>query len=761
MRIDNNFIFCLFIVGLFLLSACSPTRRLAPGQQLFEGATVEFVKPDLPPKKKVLKEEMIALVRPGSNSPFKLWVYNLVKPPKKQKGFKYWLKYKVGEPPVLFDNKIANRNKLVLLKYLRDNGYLNATVEMDTISKPKKVKVIYSAKINKLYRLNNIFLPDGTSVLDTLTRENQQQSFLKKNQVYKAEKLKSERVRLAVLATQNGYYGVNENDLFFYIDTTNYIDSLDLYVRWKPKVDSSSLKKYFLGATTLFPDYTLIDSMTNLSDTIQLDNVKLIVRENYFKSSLFARAIRGKQGEVYDGRLQASTLNYLQDLDVFKYINLKNEKRSEGGKNYLDQTYYLTPSSFRTARIDFESNTRSGSYFGILAAANYTNKNWLGGAERLDLNISLGGETQLGNTTQFINTLELTTGASLAVPGLILPFFSPKKYNDYVARTRFTLSNGYQIRTGFFNINRLTAQMTYDWRTTSKLRNQWTPILISQSQTFNITSEFQEQLDDNLRLSNSLENVFILGGQYHWTYSNQEINKKKPYVFLSGIFKSAGNIPHAVASVLSNKEEPYKIGTIPFSQFLKLSLDARYYRPRKRYTTAFRIAAGVVKSYGNASVAPYSEQFFVGGSNSIRAFRLRELGPGAYVNPTVSQVDFFDQTGDVKLELNVEYRFDIAAYFKGAFFVDAGNIWLLNETIGDDEEGQFDINTFYDEIAVGTGLGFRIDFDYFVIRLDGAFPIRKPIADAGFQWTFNQLNFLNKDWRSENVVFHLAIGYPF
>lgn len=750
----------LLLGGLILLSACAPTRRLSSGQQLFEGAEIQLAKPTAVVNKKGLKEEMLSLIRPPSNNTFKLWIFNLVSEPKKPKGFKYWLKYKVGEPPVLFDLATANRNRLVLEKYLQENGYLNATVRMDTVNQPQKVKVIYQIQADRLYRINHIYLPKSSSALDQLARENQQGSFLKEKQVYHAEDLRSERSRLAVLATQNGYFGVNENDLYFYIDTTKHLDSLDLYVQWKPAADSTGLQKYLLGQTSVYPDYSLIDSSALRKDTILHENLRIIENAHFFRESLFSKAIRGQTGALYDGRLQTSTLNYLQDLDVFKFINLHTEKRQENGQYFLDRAFYLTPASFRDIRFDFEANTRSGSYFGLLAAVNYSDKNWLGGAEHLALNLSIGGETQIGSGTSLINTLEITAGASLAVPRLLLPFATPQLYRNYVARTRFNLSNAYQIRNGFFTINRLTANMAYDWRSNRYLRHVWTPFSISQSQTFNIDPAFQLVLDQNSRLKNSLENTFILGGQYQITYSDQDLSKIRPYFFFSGSVGLAGNIPALLAGSLTTMDKPYRVLGSPFSQFFKLYFDARYYLERRKRSWAFRLATGFIAPYGNASTAPYSEQFFIGGSTSLRAFYLRALGPGSYVNPDRTPTSFFDQTGDIKLELNAEYRFDLAAYFKGALFVDAGNIWLINQTIGD-QQGRFNFNTFYNEIAVGTGIGLRIDFNYFVIRLDTAFPIRKPILNKGFAWTLNQLDFLDKNWRSENLVWHLALGYPF
>ena len=742
------------------LSSCNPTRRLTDDQKLFVGSEIKFTKADQPTRKKELKEYLSALVRPAINRPLKLWFYNIVNEPKKEKGFKHWVKYKLGEPPVLYTARDAERSRLIIKKYLQDQGYINSIVQLDTIQSKKTVTSIYQIKAEKRYRIGHINLPNGNTPVDSIIRNNQKASFIKKNQHYKTANLTAERTRLSTLVSQNGFYGMNENDIFFYVDTFPTHDSVAIYVQWKPTIDSQKLLRHYLGTTTVLSTYSLLPSDNETADTSHFEDLIVVSTSNYFHDELFAKAIKGKKGDLYDGRLQLSTINYLQNLDNFKFINVRSQSKIVNGVPTVDRTLYLTPTAFRGIQYDFEANTRSGSYFGLSAAVNYSDKNWKGGAEHLDLTLSVGGETQAGSSESFINTLEVTATASLSIPSVRLRLFPMNVYNDYVARTRFSISNSYQIRTGFFSINRLMGSVSYDWRSNKKIRHLWTPLSISQSRTTNISDAFQLELDENSRLKNSLENVLILGGQYQFIYSNQNLSKRKAHFLFNGTIKVAGNIPSAVASVFSS-DKPYNIFGTPFSQFAKLDLDLRHYRPRLKHTWAFRLATGMVKSYGNADVTPYSEQFFVGGSNSIRAFRIRQLGPGSYVNANAASINFFDQTGDIKLEISTEYRFDIASYLKGALFVDAGNIWTLDATADDTRGGNFQFNSFYNEIALGTGLGLRVDFQFFVIRLDASFPIRSAKIDEGFKWRFNEIDILKSQWRSDNLVFHLAIGYPF
>ena len=239
-----------------------------------------------------------------------------------------------------------------------------------------------------------------------------------------------------------------------------------------------------------------------------------------------------------------------------------------------------------------------------------------------------------------------------------------------------------------------------------------------------------------------------------------------PYFFMRAGVETAGNLAYLTGLLRAGKQdEPYKVFGLPFSQFIKLDLDARYHIPRGASSLVFRVFGGIGISYGNTQVMPYVKQYFSGGANGLRAFQIRTVGPGSYVNipADATQNEFIDQTGDIKLEANVEYRFPLVSYLKGAVFLDAGNIWLLREDEGETprEGGVFKFNKFYKEIAAGAGLGFRLDISSFVIRLDIAFPISKPYLPEGERLVIHEINFLSRDWRRDNLNYNIGLGYPF
>ena len=258
----------------------------------------------------------------------------------------------------------------------------------------------------------------------------------------------------------------------------------------------------------------------------------------------------------------------------------------------------------------------------------------------------------------------------------------------------------------------------------------------------------------------SLQTTLVSSSSYEYIYNKR--NKYNPInqLYFKGTIEAAGNILNLFINPKSQNQPGEFLGT-PFSQYVRINADVRKYWALQVGSLASRFVIGGAYAYGNSDEVPYSKQFSIGGANDLRAFGLRRLGPGSFVPATNTSTDnqFIDQTGDIKIEANIEYRFPILGYFKGALFMDAGNVWLFNR--GTRPEGVFKFSEFYNQIAVGTGFGLRFDVDFFLLRLDIAFPIRNIDSNGNFSWVLDDINFLNSTWRDENVVLNLGIGYPF
>ena len=751
----------LAIIG----TSCSLTKKLSPNERLVNATTISFDNPKKVNQKAQLKAELQLLSKPTINyglGGFNLWVHNQFRNLEKQKGFRFWLKKTFGKPPQFYDTAVANRSKLILEKHLKDNGYFGSVVNIDTIVKKQLMTINYRVVSNGQFEFKNLYYPQDTTPVGQLINENRAETEIDTTKFYSKIALDEERIRLSQLAGRKGYMDFQEKFLFYLIDTVKERLQADIHLKIENPSDSALHQPYYVGETFVYPAYLLDDSLTigNL-DTIYRPDLTTIQPLEVVKPKVLDRAIAQKKGELVNRDLQDISVSHLLDLGLFKFVRLKYEKRDSATTQLLDRYFYLTPSLTQNIQYEFQVNNRSGSFLGSAASVQYSHNNLFNGAERFSVKLSGGFETQLTNSQSFINTVDLTLEANLLIPKLLLPFKFRNRYFRFVPRTRVNLSNNFQRRTGFYTINSTNLKLGYEWQQNERVRHQFSALRINQLNVRNKSESFQATLDNNTRLNNSFRNVFIIGSNYIYTYNSTPKTDVSPYRFFRAEIGTSGNLISLAATGDPTGENPDKFLGREYAQFLKSALDYRYYIPRKNSEWASRILLGVGLPYGNSKELPYIEQFFVGGSNSIRAFNLRGLGPGSFFDETMAAENdqLIDQTGDILLEFNLEYRFDIIQYLEGALFVDGGNIWLLES----DERptGVFKFDQFYKEIALGTGFGMRLDFDFFVIRLDAAFPLRKPVANGQFAWTFNDLAVYKQSWRRQNLVYNLAIGYPF
>ncbi len=293
--------------------------------------------------------------------------------------------------------------------------------------------------------------------------------------------------------------------------------------------------------------------------------------------------------------------------------------------------------------------------------------------------------------------------------------------------------------------------------------HEFNPINLSYTALRNQTAEFRKLLASNPFLKKSYNEQFIGGANYSITYNEQVLPLKKIQFYFFAAGETAGNLFSLVKIIGGEKPSSIYPSTLLgsiYSQYAKLSIDTRsYFNFSVKNKVALRLFAGGAATYGNSSILPYNKQFFSGGSNSLRAFPINSVGPGTY-NQSADSISFMQLGGDIKLELNGEFRFTIYRFFKGALFVDAGNIWLQKSNpanIG----GPFKINEFLSELAVGAGVGIRFDVSFFLLRFDLATPLKKPWLEKDQRWVINEINFGSSAWRNNNLILNVAIGYPF
>lgn len=749
---------------ILLLSACGGTKYVPEGQSLYKGATVKFTDSDNVKNKKKLAGELEALARPKKNSGFKLGIYNTFHNPNKEKGLGNFIAKKLGEPPITLQAADVERSRALMENYLHDNGYFGSKVTSDTTSENKEVTVDYFVKSKGQYKIRDVYFPADSTPLNTLISDRKRRSQIKSGQEYSLARIQAERVRLSRIAREHGYFEFNPDYIYYFVDTSLSSLQADVYLRVKPPTDSTRHEQFYMDTVIVYPTYDIEEPPRVYRDTIYQEDLKIIQKELFVKPKTLKRSIAQDKGELYQESRQDQTLNHLLDLGIFKFVNVDYEEEIRNDTNYLKRYIYLTPALTQDVTAQVELSTETTNFLGSAVSGTYAHRNLFGGAEWLNTRISAGVETQLGGGTDsvsFINTLKFSAQASLFFPRFVVPFFKIRNTRAYyVPKTRISFTDNFQRRTSFFTINSFQFEYAYEWQETRYKSHVLTPLNINLIQLLGTSPEFEDILASNPRLQQSFNNTAILGVNYQYTYTNQEVNTKRDFGYFRGSVETSGNLPSLLAS--GGGEKPPKFLGVAFSQYVRFDTEGRYNIVNKGSSLVGRLGVGVGVPYNNSSILPYIKQFFVGGANSIRSVQIRGIGPGATPPDTITLGGFFDQTGDIKLEANLEYRFNIFSIFKGALFADAGNVWLLkNDKQEQAPEAIFHFDTFADQIAVGTGVGFRLDLTFLLLRLDIAFPIRKPYLPEGERWIFRNIKPLDGKWRSDNLVYNIAIGYPF
>ncbi|HEY0355249.1 MAG TPA: BamA/TamA family outer membrane protein, partial [Flavisolibacter sp.] len=372
----------------------------------------------------------------------------------------------------------------------------------------------------------------------------------------------------------------------------------------------------------------------------------------------------------------------------------------------------------------------------------------------------VGSDIQFSGALKGYNTYRMGAEAVYAIPRFVIPFAKLRRPGPYAPRTNIRVGYDVLNRKSLYTINSYRFEYGYEWKENIQKQHELYPISITYAEPLNVTQEFKDLQNTIPGFERAVEPQFILGSRYEYVY-NQLANDIQPKMawFFNGVVDLSGNIAGLVTGANVKKGDTVKIGNLPFSQYFKLEADLRnYLKVGLKSTWVNRVNIGIGKPYGNSVQIPYIKQFFVGGNNSLRGFRSRSVGPGTYF-PTNANNLFPDQTGDIKLELNSEFRPHISGPLYGALFIDAGNIWLANDSTYTGKPGGKFTSKFLNQLAVDVGVGLRLDINIFVIRLDLGFPIRKPWVIPPS--VINQIDFRDKAWRQSNLVYNLAIGYPF
>lgn len=776
------------VIGSSLVS-CTATKFLKEGETFYEGADMRFEMPQGRVRRKAtLAKELDTYITPRPNQKLLgsrpgVWFYYIAGTPKKEKGgLRNFIKNKLGAKPVLLSDVTPRRTAQLLQGQIRNEGYFRSTVSHDVETRGKRSTVIYNITLYKAYRLRKIEYPKvKDSVYAKIIGTLYEKSLLDSNQRYDLERMQAEQERIEREVENWGIYYFDDRYLVFEADSTVGKRKVDLQLKLEPDIPDRAKKIYFLDTVSVYPDYTLTMDTSRLRRQKQtyLNGYNYVDRKQRFRPEIVTGVINLKKGNTYSREAQELSLSHLMGLGVFKFVNIKFSESPRTDSALLRTHIYLTPLKKNSLRAEVQAVSKSNNFVGPGITLSFTNRNIFRGAELFQLKLHSAYEVQINRQSAGpLNSFEAGMEASLTVPRFISPIRIDYSSSKFLPKTQFKLGLNIQNRVSYFRLNTFNVGYGYNWRENEMKAHELFPVDINFIQTIT-TPKFDSLLRVNALLASQFDNQFIIGTRYSYTLNTQlsknlvdkfEEKKIKTHTFyLNASTDVAGNLIYAVQHQFkknSEEQEPYQIFNAPYSQYVRGEVDFRHYWQFDDHNKLVsRVVFGSGYALGNSTTMPYIKQFSIGGSNSIRAFPARSIGPGTYnvrSDTSASQNArlFIDQRADIKMEANLEYRFDIIKALKGALFTDAGNIWL-NKEDSTRPGGRFRKESFLKEFAVGAGVGLRVDFSFFVLRLDVAFPIRKPYLPENERWVIRQIDFGSSEWRKENLIFNIAIGYPF
>ncbi|SMP31571.1 Outer membrane protein assembly factor BamA [Flavobacterium hercynium] len=754
------------VLSLFFVFGCSNTKYLPEGDLLYTGGSVTVEDSIIKKKdKKALEKELEDLLRPKPNKQIfglrpKLWIYNIAGEPKKDKGIRHWLRTKVGEEPVLFSKVDLDYNASVLRNFTENRGYFKTRVSADSTAKNKRATAEYTVQPRRQYKIKSVKFPADSSELSKEIAKTSRRSRLRPGRPYDLDVIKQERERIDARLKEKGYYYFNPDYILAQVDSSKGDYEVNIKIKIKEETPEKAKVAYKIDKIVVYPNFSISKDSVRYKkeDIVQYKDFTIIDTANTFNPRVFDRTIYFKKGDLYNRQDHNLTLNRFVNLGTFNFV--KNEFRaSDSLKNTLDSYYYLTLLPKKFIRVEVLGKTNSASYTGTEINVNWNNRNLFKGAELLTVSIFGGADFQLAGQNKGNNIYKLGAETSLTWPRFIAPF-KFEGSSGFVPRTKATLRYEYQNRTQLYSLNSFNASFGYLWKENIRKEHQLNVLDVTYVSPNNVTPEYLADIDKNSALGRVIEKQLIFGPTYSYTFTNTMQKRKKNTFYFNGELDLAGNITGLITGANIKKDKTVNIFDVPFSQYIKIKTDLRHYLKLGRDSElASRLIVGAGFAYGNSTVLPTSKQFVVGGTNSIRAFRARTLGPGSFLAEPTTSTYLPDQSADLKLEFSTEYRAKLFSIVRGAVFVDAGNIWLLNAD--PDKPGAEISKDFMNDIAVGAGAGLRFDLSFLVLRTDLAFPLRKPYLPDGEKWVIDKIDFGSGPWRKDNLILNIAIGYPF
>jgi outer membrane protein assembly factor BamA len=767
----------VMMILVIIASSCNPTKYVPKDETLLEENRIiinrEGVKKsDISPYIKQKPNKRIFGVR------FHLGLYNLSNI-KKGKWPHNWLR-NIGEEPVIFDPYATAKSKEQINSYLTSKGYFDGHV-METIETAnRKSKVYFNIDLKPPYTIRNIYYEIADTGLSKLVWFDSLSCMIERGKPYDVDKLQAERSRLERFVRDMGFYNFSGDDIYFRVDSTIGNRQVNIYYGVKkflmfgpnniPVLVPHSA--YKVKSIYIYPDYFPKEVLAGgeeyqkSQDTINYNGFNFItnLKKSTIKYDVIIQSLYIRPGTAFNISNSERSQTHLMSLKTYRLVNIRYNESEEktdlaGEVKELGCIIQLTPMSRQSFSVELEGTNSGGNLGGALNFI-YQNKNLLHGAEQFNLKLKGAYEAFSQSTTGIKSTREFGIETSLRFPKFLVPFLEKESFiKKYNPTTTIQVAYDYQ-NLPVYTRTVANASFGYLWKAGSYQTHMINPFQLNFVKIPVIEANYYKNvIEKSSYLINSYKDVMISGGNYSFIFNNQKIKKSKDYWFIRINAEASGNLLRTIMKLSGAQIKSdslfshYNIFGQPFSQFIRSDIDIRYTRIINEVSSiVYRGFAGIGIPYTNSLAMPLEKQYFEGGANGIRGWQVRSLGPGSYAAPTAT---YINQTGDIKIEANVEYRFKLFWILEGAVFVDAGNIWAIKEDI-DRPGAQFRFNKFIDDFAVGTGFGMRFDLKFVLLRTDIGLKLRDPKYAGSSRWLISRPSSNISD-----LAVVIAIGYPF
>lgn len=752
------------LLAVLLVGSCSSTSSVPEGDQLYIGLNpIEYKEYEKNDHFYAVQEEVEAALATAPNGaffgssyhrtiPYKLWIWNNFSNSETKLG--KWIAKTFGSAPVLMSWVNPELRTSVAQSVLRNHGYLGGTVSymVEQQKNPKKAKIAYTVNMNELSTVDTLEYVNFPSLSDSLIRLHADEARIKPGDPFDVSALDAERSRLSTLFRNNGFYYYQPSYASYLADTLAVPGKVHLRLQLADNIPAAASHKWYIGKMKV---NIIKQSMEQLRDTFTYRRLTLAFngRKPPIRARLLLRHLRllPKQQFSYDAYMESA--DRLSNSGQYSSVQFAFTPQDTTALcDTLDMTVSCVLNKPYEAYVETNYSNKINGRTGPEIVVGFKKKNAFRGGEVIDLNLHGAYEWQTNGQGSDYNSYEYGTDLSVSFPRMIVPFLKPYRYYN-TPTTTVRASTNVVNRPGYFKMHTASGDWTYKWQPTDRKKYEFSPLTIKYQHLTYATHKFDSIMYANPYLYATMQDIFIPKMIYSFTYTSPK--KYRNPIYWNITASESGNILSLGYMAAGKKwgDEGKEMFKNAYAQFFKIESDfTKTWATGLKSQLVGHINVGLVYSYGNMKATPYSEQFYVGGANSIRAFPVRSVGPGRYYTDE-ARLSYLDQTGDMKFLANLEYRFNLFGNLYGAAFIDAGNVWGLKDD-GYRSGARFKLKNIAKEMALGTGVGVRYDLEFLILRLDWGVGLHMPY-DTGKSGYYNIRRF--KDSHS----LHLAVGYPF